>query len=146
MVTQTSHLWSAAGFLPAAGRIRALRSLWRLRDRHVKEAARAVQHMQKSMISMNLQLSNALSDISGVSGQAIIRAILRGECDARKLAKLCDRRVKASEEEVARSLEGNWREDMLFELKQAVAAYDFIQVQIAECDQRLLKLLAGLPA
>jgi transposase len=126
--------------------IRALRSLWRLRDRHVKEAARAVQHMQKSMISMNLQLSNALSDISGVSGQAIIRAILKGECDARKLAKLCDRRVKASEEEVARSLEGNWREDMLFELKQAVAAYDFIQVQIAECDQRLLKLLAGLPA
>jgi hypothetical protein len=77
--------------------IRALRSLWRLRDRHVKEAARAVQHMQKSMISMNLQLSNALSDISGVSGQAIIRAILKGECDARKLAKLCDRRVSAND-------------------------------------------------
>ena len=126
--------------------IRALRSLWRLRDRHVKEAARTVQHMQKSMISMNLQLSNALSDISGVSGQAIIRAILQGERDAWKLAKLRDRRVKASEEEVARSLEGNWREDMRFELQQAVAAYDFIQGQIAECDQRLSKLLADLPA
>ena len=116
--------------------IRALRSLWRLRDRHVKEAARTVQHMQKSMISMNLQLSNALSDISGVSGQAIIRAILKGECDARKLAKLCDRRVKASEEEVARSLEGNWREDLLFALRQSVDAYDFIQKQVAECDQK----------
>ncbi len=74
--------------------IRALRSLWRLRDRHGKEAARTVQHMQKSMISMNLQLSNALSDISGVSGQAIIRAILKGERDAWKLAKLHDKTRK----------------------------------------------------
>lgn len=126
--------------------IRALRSLWRLRDRHVKEAARAVQHMQKSMIAMNVQLSNAISDISGVTGQAIIRAILAGKRNPGELAKLRDWRIKASEEEVARSLEGNWREDMLFELKQAVAAYDFIQQQIAECDQRLQKLMADLPA
>lgn len=126
--------------------IRALRSLWRLRDRHVKEAARAVQHMQKSMITMNLQLSNAISDISGVTGQAIVRAILAGERDPAKLAKLRDRRIKASEQEVARSLEGNWREDMLFELRQAVDAYDFLQKQMAECDQRLQALLAELPA
>jgi transposase len=125
--------------------IRALRSLWRLRDRHVKEAARAVQHMQKSMITMNVQLSNAISDISGVTGPAIIRAILAGERDSGKLAKLRDWRVKATEEEVARSLEGNWREDMLFELKQAVEAYDFYQKQIAACDQRLQELMAGLP-
>jgi len=126
--------------------IRALRSLWRLRDRHVKEAARTVQHMQKSMLMMNLQLSNAISDISGVTGQAIIRAILAGERSAEKLARLRDWRVKATEEEVARSLEGNWREDMLFELRQAVDAYDFIQKQMAECDQRLQKLMAELPA
>ena len=126
--------------------IRAVRSLWRLRDRHVKEAARAVQHMQKSMVTMNLQLSNAISDITGVTGQAIIRAILDGERDPGKLAKLRDRRVQATEEEVARSLEGNWREDMLFELRQAVDAYDFIQKQMAECDKRLQTLMAELPA
>jgi transposase len=126
--------------------IRAVRSLWRLRDRHVKEAARAVQHMQKSMVTMNLQLSNAISDITGVTGQAIIRAILAGERDPGKLAKLRDRRVQATQEEVARSLEGNWREDMLFELRQAVDAYDFIQKQMAECDQRLQALMAELPA
>ncbi len=126
--------------------IRALRSLWRLRDRHVKEAGRAVQHMQKSMVAMNLQLSNAISDITGVTGQVIVRAILAGERDPAKLAQLRDRRIKATEEEVARSLEGNWREDLLFELGQAVATYDFIQKQTAECDQRLQTLLAELPA
>jgi transposase len=126
--------------------IRALRSLWRLRDRHVKEAARTVQHMQKSMITMNVQLSNTISDLSGMTGLAIIRAILAGERDPKKLAKLRDWRIKATEEEVARSLEGNWREDMLFELRQAVDAYDFTQKQIVECDQRLQVLLADLPA
>jgi len=125
--------------------IRALRSLWRLRDRHVKDAGRAVLHMQKTMTVMNVQLSNAISDISGATGQAIIRAILAGERDPWKLAKLRDRRIRATEEEIARSLEGNWRADMLFELKQAVDAYDFIQNQIAECDQRLQTLLAALP-
>ena len=125
--------------------IRALRSLWRLRDRHVKEAARTVQHMQKSMITMNVQLSNTISDLSGTTGLAIIRAILAGERNPEKLAKLRDWRVKASEEEVARSLEGNWREDMLFELRQSVDAYDFIQKQVAACDQRLQTLMAELP-
>ena len=125
--------------------IRALRSLWRLRDRHVKDAGRAVLHMQKTMTVMNVQLSNAISDISGATGQAIIRAILAGERDPWTLAKLRDRRIKATEEEIARNLEGNWRADMIFELKQAVDAYDFIQNQIAECDQRLQTLLAELP-
>ena len=125
--------------------IRALRSLWRLRDRHVKEAARTVQHMQKSLITMNVQLSNTISDLSGTTGLAIIRAILTGERNPEKLAKLRDWRIKASEEEVARSLEGNWREDMLFELRQSVDAYDFIQKQVAECDQRLQTLMAELP-
>ena len=126
--------------------IRALRSLWRLRDRHVKEAARTVQHMQKSLITMNVQLSNAISDITGVTGQAIIRAILRGERDAHTLAQLRDPRIQATPAEILRSLEGNWREDMLFELQQAVDAYDFVQKQIQECDQRLQTLLGNLPA
>jgi transposase len=131
-------------FRPAE-RIRRLRTVWRLRERHVQEAGRAIQHMQKALTTMNVQLANALSDISGVSGQAIIRAILQGERDPRQLARLCDYRVQASEEEVARSLEGNWQPDVLFELQQAVASYDFCQQLIGECDQQLQNYLAALP-
>ena len=126
--------------------IRPIRAVWRLRDRHVQDAARSIQHMQKSLTSMNVQLANAISDIGGVSGQAIIRAILAGDRDPRKLARLRDRRIKASEEEVARSLEGNWQEDQLFELKQAVDEYDFRQKQLTECDRKLQAYLAVLPS
>ena len=125
--------------------IRPIRAVWRLRDRHVQEAARSIQHMQKALTSMNVQLANAISDIGGVSGQAIIRSILAGERDPRKLAQLRDRRIQASEEEVARSLEGNWQEDQLFELRQAVDEYDFRQKQLAECDCKLQAYLAVLP-
>jgi len=125
--------------------IRMVRTIWRLRDRHVQEAGRTIQHMQKALTMMNVQLANAISDISGVSGQAIIRAILKGERDPYALARLCDYRIQASAEEVARSLEGNWQEDVLFELQQAVDAYDFCQRQIRECDLRLQKYLAAVP-
>src|SRR5437773_10820712 len=91
-----------------------VRTIWRLRDRHVKEAGRAVQHMQKALTKMNIQLANVISDISGVSGQAIIEAILKGEQDPYRLADLKHERIQASREEVARSLEGNWRKDVLF--------------------------------
>lgn len=124
--------------------IRRVRTVWRLRDRHVQEAARAIQHMQKALTTMNIQLANTLSDISGVSGQAIIRAILRGERDPFKLAQLRDYRVQASEEEIARSLEGNWQQDVLFELQQAVDGYDFCQQQIKKCDLQLQNYLAQL--
>jgi len=122
-----------------------VRTIWRLRDRHVKDASQAVQHMQKALTKMNVQLANVLSDISGLSGQAIIRAILRGERDPYKLAGLKHERVQASLEEVARSLEGNWREDVLFELQQAVERYEFIHQQMRACDRRLEQYLAVLP-
>lgn len=125
--------------------IRAVRTICRQRDRLVKEAGRAIQHMQKALTTMNVQLANAISDVSGVTGQAIIRAILAGERDPRQLAKLRDRRIAASEEEIADSLEGNWREDTLFELQQVVDAYDFHQKQIAACDVQLQKYLSVLP-
>jgi transposase len=125
--------------------IRLLRTIWRLRDRHVKEAGRAIQHMQKALTSMNIHLSSAISDLSGLSGQTIIRAILTGQRDPYQLARLRDPRVKASEEEIARSLEGNWQDDYLFELQQAVDEYDLRQKQLAECDQRLQAYLGGLP-
>src|SRR5215216_4305368 len=94
---------------------------------------------------MNVQLANAISDVSGVTGQAIIRAILQGERDPRQLAKLRDRRIAASEAEIAHSLEGNWRDDILFELQQVVDAYDFHQKQIAACDVELQRYLSALP-
>lgn len=125
--------------------IQKIRTLWRLRDRHVKEAGRAVQHMQKALTMMNVQLANTLSDISGVSGQAIIGAILEGERDVYKLADLCDPGVRASREEVARSLEGTWREDLLFELQQAVNSYRFAHRQMQDCDKQLARYLADMP-
>jgi transposase len=104
-----------------------------------------VQHMQKALTSMNVQLANAISDLGGVSGQAIIRAILAGERDPSKLAALRDCRIRATTEEVERSLEGNWQEEQLFELQQAVDEYDFRQKQLTECDTKLEAYLAALP-
>jgi transposase len=88
-------------------------------------------------------LANVISDISGLTGQAIIRAIVAGEHDPRKLAALSDPRVHASPEEIAKSLEGNWRPELLFVLQQEVEMYDTYQRRIAECDQRLQKHLAS---
>ena len=131
-------------FLPPP-EMHAVRTLWRLRSQHVRDAGRCIQRMQKAMIQMNVQLHNALSDISGVSGQAIIRAVLKGERDAKLLAKLRDPRCQASEEEIVQSLQGNWKEDVLFELQQAVDAYDFYQRQMNKCDQQLRRYMAALP-
>ncbi len=125
--------------------IRRVRTIWRLRGRHVQEAAREIQHMQKALTTMNVQIANTISDLSGVTGQTIVRAILKGERDPYKLAQMKDYRIRASQEEIARSLEGNWQPDVLFELQQAVEAYDFIKRQIAACDQQLQEYLAALP-
>jgi transposase len=138
------------GLLPHSfqlkGEMEKVRTIWRLRDRHVKEAGRAVQHRQKALTKMNVPLANVLSDISGVSGQAILGAILRGERDPYQLADLRHERVRASREEIARSLEGNWREDVLFELQQAVEQYQFAHRQMQACDQHLEKYLRTLPS
>jgi len=82
-----------------------------------------------------------LTDISGATGQAIIKAILGGERDAHKLAEFRDPRVKASEEQIAQSLEGNWQEDLLFVLKQEHEGYEFCQKQMVECDRQLKQYL-----
>jgi transposase len=117
--------------------IRTMRTYWRQRNDLVQSAGRHIQRMQKALTQMNIQLANALSDISGVTGQAIIKAILGGQRDPKKLAEFRNPRVKASEEEIARSLEGNWQEDLLFVLQQEQDGYEFCQKQMAECDQRL---------
>jgi transposase len=121
--------------------IRTMRTYWRQRNDLIRSAARHVQRMQKALTQMNIQLANVLSEVSGVTGQAIIQAILAGERDPRKLAAFRDKRVKASEEEIARSLEGNWQEDLLFMLKQEQDGYEFCQKQMSECDERLQQYL-----
>jgi transposase len=126
-------------------KMEGVRTIWRLRDRHVKDAGRAVQHMQKALTKMNVQLANVISDITGVSGQAIITAILKGERDPWKLADLKHEMVRASRDEMARSLEGNWRADLLFELQQAVDSYHFAHQQMRDCDRKLESFLASLP-
>ncbi len=123
--------------------IRTMRTYWRQRNDRVQSAGRYIQRMQKALTQMNIQLANVLSDVSGMTGQAIIKAILAGERDPHKLAEFRDARVKASEDEIARSLEGNWQEDLLFVLQQEQDGYEFCQRQMAECDQRIEQYLEG---
>ncbi|HEY7334419.1 MAG TPA: IS110 family transposase [Bryobacteraceae bacterium] len=114
-----------------------LRTYWRQRQQHIADAARCVQRMQKALTQMNLQLTHVLSDITGASGQAILRAILNGERNPQVLAQWREPNVKASAEEVAKSLAGNWREDLLFVLQQEYDNYQMFQKRIEECDRRL---------
>jgi transposase len=127
-----------------AQNLEGVRTVWRVRGRHVEEAARSVQHMQKALTKMNVQLANVISDVSGLAGQAIVGAILQGQRDPYKLAELSDPHIQASQEEIARSLEGTWREDVLFELQQAVDSYQFAHTQIRQCDAKLKAYLASL--
>ena len=122
----------------------AIRAVVRLRARLIRDGQRAVQHMDKALVQMNVQLGRLLADLSGKSGMAIIRAIVAGEHDGVKLAALCDRRVQTRLEVVAKSLVGTWRDEHLLELKQAVATYDLVQVHIAECDAKIAQAVAAL--
>jgi transposase len=94
---------------------------------------------------MNLQVANVISDLSGVTGQAMVRSITAGERDPRKLAELSDPRIHASQE-IAKSLEGNWRAELVFVLQQEVQMYDSYQQRIAECDQGQRSVTSTLPA
>jgi transposase len=120
-------------FRPADG-VCVLRSLSRQREMLQRSQGRHVQHMQKALTQMNVQLANVIADVVGETGQRILRAIVAGERDGQVLAAMKDRRIRASHEEIAKSLEGNWRTEHLFALKQALAHFDFIGTQIAECD------------
>jgi len=122
---------------------RTLRTYWRQRNDLIQSAGRHIQRMQKALTQMNIQLANVLSDLSGVTGQSILKAILAGGRDPHKLAKLRDPHVKASEEKIAQYLEGNWQEDLLFLLKQEQEGYEFCQKQIAACDQQLQQYVQG---
>jgi len=124
--------------------IRVARTLWRHRGNLVAEASSTIQRMQKALIEMNVQLSNVLSDLSGVSGMRIIGAILKGQRDPAQLAALVEPEVKATPEDIAKSLEGNWRDELLFVLKQQVELYRLYQEKIGDCDVQLRRHLESL--
>jgi len=124
--------------------IRIARTLWRHRGNLVAEASSVVQRMQKVLTERNVQLSNVLSDISGVSGMKIIQAILDRVRDPWELAALVEPGVKATPEDIVKSLEGNWREELLFVLRQHVEFYQIYQKKIRACDLQLRKHLQSL--
>jgi hypothetical protein len=108
----------------------------------VKGAATSILRMQKALTQMNLQSANVISDLSGRTRQKIMRAIMAWEREPHQLAELLDPRNQASQEEIAKSLVGNWRPELVFMLTQEVDMYDTYQQRIAECDQQLQKHLA----
>jgi transposase len=121
-----------------------LRTLVRDKANLVAAAGDWLRRMQKSLDQMNVRLHRAVSDIEGVTGMAILRAIVAGERDASKLAQLRDRRCRKSEQEIAEQLRGHWREDHLFSLRQSLEMYDAIQQRIAEYDREIVRKLAVL--
>ena len=136
------------GLLRAAwrpkGEVCTVRAVARLRDVLLAEQASWVQRMQKALVEMNIQLTEVLTDVMGLSGQAIIRAIVAGERDPKALARHRNARVKASAVEITKALTGNWRAEHLFVLGQALAMYDDIARHLVECDARLQVLLSEL--
>ena len=122
--------------------LQVLRTYWRHREGLVEGGAQQIHLMHKALEQMNVQLHKVLSDVSGVSGMRIIRAILHGERDVTTLAKMCDANVKASQETVAKALTGDYRADHLFTLRQAVELYDIYQEKMAACDAEIQRQMA----
>ena len=123
-----------------------MRAYLRQRERLLDNAAAHIQHMQKALTQMNLQLHHVVSDITGVTGMRIIRAIVDGERDPDVLAAYRDRRCHASVETIRQALIGNDREEHIFALSQALELYDTYQAKVVECDKRIEAVLKRLEA
>jgi transposase len=135
---QTLHSYGLlkASFRPAADLV-ALRTLLRHRAQLIEHRAPHVLHMQKALLQRNIQLSQVLSDVTGTTGQRILRAIVAGERDPRTLAALRNYRCQKDVDEIALALTGTWREEHLFVLTQALALFDFYTAQLRECDAHI---------
>lgn len=135
------------GLLHAAFRpdqeVCSVRSLMRHRNDLVEMASQHVQHMQKALTQMNVQFHHVISDITGLTGLAILDAIVGGERDAVVLARLRDPHIKADEETIRKSLEGSWRPEHIVALKQRLSLYRSYREQIHECDQEIEKLVSA---
>jgi transposase len=132
------------GSFRPAGEIVALRAYLRQRAALIEHRAAHIQHMQKALQQMNVQLTQVISDITGMTGMAIIRAILAGQRDPHQLAALRQPSCKKSAQEIAKALTGNYRAEHVFALKQALALYDFYTAQLAECDTEIERQFANL--
>ena len=132
-----------ASFRPQA-EIAGLRAYLRQRERLLDYAAAHIQHMQKALTQMNLQLHHVVSDITGVTGMSIIRAIVAGERDPNVLATHRERRCHASVETICQALVGNYREEHIFALTQALELYDVYQAKVAACDKQIEAILTRL--
>lgn len=135
---QTLHSYGLleGSFRPQADLV-ALRSMLRHRAQLMEHRAPHILHMQKELLQMNVQLSQALSDVMGETGRAIIRAIVAGVRSPKLLAALRDPGCKHSEEEIEKALTGTWREEHLFILKQSLELYDFYTRQVEACDAEI---------
>ncbi len=140
----------ACGLLRASFRptrdIAALRTYMRIRERHLEYAAAHMQHMQKALTHMNLQLHHVISDISGVTGLKIIRAIVQGERDPDTLAALRDVRCRESVQTIRKSLVGNYQPEHVFALAQALKLFESYQERVADCDAQIEQALQLLCA
>jgi transposase len=123
-----------------------LRALLRHRERVLDYSASHIQHMQKALMQMNVQLHHVVTDITGITGMKIIRAIAEGNHDPAALSEFRDPRCKASQETIAAALTGNYREEHLFALRQSLELYDFYRLKIQECDQEVEGALTNLNA
>lgn len=135
----------SGSFRPEA-QVCVLRSYLRQRDNLIRYASAHIQHMQKALTEMNLHLHKVLSDITGVTGMRIVRAILEGQRNPVALAAMRDGRVKSSAAEIAKALEGDYRPEHLFVLRQAVELYDIYHEKIASCDREIEAVLSAFEA
>lgn len=124
----------------------AIRSLWRHRDNLIELATIHLQHMQKALDQMNVQLHHVISDLAGTTGLAIVDAILAGERDPGKLVELRDWRIRASKETIMKSLVGDYREEHIFTLGQSLKCYRHYQDMIEEVDRRVKDMMQALPS
>lgn len=136
-----AHGLLRSGFVPPES-IRRLRDYQRLRQDHIQMGSAHILHMQKALDRMNLKIHEVLSQLVGVSGLRIIRAVLNGERDPEKLVALCDNQVLASKRErMIEALRGFWQPEHLFALRQGLQGWEFYQQQMAACDQRIDEVL-----
>lgn len=138
------------GLLSAAFRplpeIQTVRDYWRHRTNLVRDAAKQIHRIQKSLEQMNLQLHKVLSDVAGVSGLRILRAIAGGQTDARVLAQMVEGGIKSTPKEIEAALQGHYREQHVLMIDQALKAFDFHHERIRECDFAMERVMKRLPS
>ncbi len=146
LATLHAHGLLRGGFVPPSD-VRQLQDYQRLRADHLAGAASQVQKMQQALERMNIKFHDVISDLSGVSGLRVLRAILKGERRPGELLKLCDEQIQRKKsDQVKESLRGCWKKEQLFALRQALEVWEFYQKQIGECDREmevLLQQMAG---